>query len=222
LKIGIPDILPILCFALMGASALFMGFLFFEFGVKTLTGGTIFFAFMTLIPFSILVFLSYRFKIVIMTEKSIIVIIPFRLKYRNLNYITIEELDWELISNPRGGDVRKLIIKTNSGYQINILDVEFMNFDNLEKWLIDNTNLEQNLDKKFNIELQQAKSNWWLNMIVVVIIVVAFFFLSNIEIRADVRYSIQIALAIITWRLTHSLIKYQKTINENKRKKKQV
>jgi multidrug transporter EmrE-like cation transporter len=97
-----------------------------------------------------------------------------------------------------------------------------MNFDNLEEWLIDKTNIKQNLDKKFNIELKQAKSNWWLNIIVIVIIVVAFFFLSNIEIRADVRYPIQIALAIITWRLTHSLIKYQKTINENKRKKKQV
>jgi hypothetical protein len=178
-------------------------------------GATIFFVIFILLCYSMFGLLSYRFKIVAMTDNALIVIMPFRLQYKNLKFDSIDELNWDLWETFRMGDYRKLIIQTSSGFRTNISDLEFINYDSLEKWLVDRTTLKLNLDRKLNIELRQAKWNRWLNLIAIVMFVFFFFLFSNGQWGNNTGLAIQITMVIITWRLLVRLFKYQKLINES-------
>ena len=155
-----------------------------------------------------------------MTNKKFIVIAPFRFLIKSFSYDSIVDLKWDLWTTHKIGEYRKLLIKTSSGYQTNISDLEFINYDSLEKWLVNRISLELNLERKFYIEVQQAKWNKWLNIVVISLSVFLFFVLSNGPLRTDIRIPIQIIMIFILWRLVLRLIQYQQNINTSKRRRK--
>ena len=222
MRIGIPNVIPLFGYLFFGTVSIFMTILFFDKVDAEKTGVTIFLAIFILACYTTFGLLSYRFKVVVMTDKELIVIIPFRFQCKSFKFENIKDLKWDLWVTYKMGDYRKLVIQTSSGYVTNISDLEFINYDSLEKWLIDSTNLKLNLARKLNIELQQAKANRWLNIIAIVMFVFFFFVLSKGQMRTDVRFPIQIVMIIINWRLIIRLVQYQQRINENKKRRKLV
>ena len=106
----------------------------------------------------------------------------------------------------------------SSGYDINISDFEFINYDSLEKLLIEKANVKPDLSRKQNVELQQAKWNRWLNVLAIVMFVFYFFVISSGQMRTDIRFGVQVAIVIVTWRLVVRLVQYQQRINKNEQR----
>jgi hypothetical protein len=126
--------------------------------------------------------------------------------------------NWDLWETFRGGDYRKLSIRTSSGYGANISDLEFINYDRLEIWLLDKTNLELNLDRKLNIEVRQARWNRWLNLFIILMFVFFFGLLSTGNRNGTIDLVIRILMIIIGWRLVIRLLQYQQRINRDNKK----
>lgn len=192
-----------------------MTILFFNRVATATTGAVILFALFILMCYTMLVFLSYRFRIIVMTAKEFIIIVPFRFKRQSFRFDNVKYIKWNLWESNKTGDYRKLCIQTSSGYRTSISDLEFMNFDTLEAWLISRTDLKLNLNRKLSIELQQAKRNRWINIMVIVMILYFFFQFSNGQLSTDILFPIQVVMFITTWRLLVRLIQYQKTINKS-------
>jgi hypothetical protein len=182
--------------------------------VSTATvGASIFIALFMLLCYAMFGFMSYRFKIVVMTDKELIVIMPFRLQYKRFAFENIKDLKWDLWEARRLADYRKLTISTNSGFRMNISDLEFMNYDRLEQWLIKNTNVELNTARKLDIEVKQAKSNRWLNLVAIVMLMIIFFvFLLATPHRENVRLAVLMIIPIVVWRLLVHLVRYHERI----------
>jgi len=221
LRIGIPNFIPLFGYFFFGAGGTVMAISFFNKVDSATTGATIFVVIIILLCYAMLGIMSYRFKIIVMTGQELIAIMPFRLQYKCLKLDSIKSLKWELWEIQRLPDFRKLNILTASGYRLNISDLEFVNYDRLEKWLIENTNAERNLDWKLNVEVRQAKYNRWVNLVTLVIMVV-FFFVVPLSIRRgeNVKLVILITLSVIIWRLVAQLIRYQERIAAGRRKRR--
>ncbi|WP_162056168.1 hypothetical protein [Pontibacter pamirensis] len=215
MRIGIPNILPLFGYVFFGTLSIAMTTLFLDKFATATTGAVVFLAVFILVCYIMFVLLSYRFKIVVMTDKELIFIIPFRFKLQSFKFDNIKHLKWDLWETYKMGDYRKLVIQTSSGYLTSISDLEFINYNSLETWLINKTDLKLNLDRKLDIELQQAKWNRWLNVVAIVMFVFFFFLFSKGQLRTDIRFPIQIAIVIIIWRLLARLIQYQQKINES-------
>ena len=216
MRIGIPNFLPLFGYIFFGAVSASMTIIFLDKVDTATTGATIFFAICILLCYTMFGLLSYRFKLVVMTDNAVIVIMPFRFQYRNLKFDSITELKWDLWETFRAGDYRKLIIQTSAGFRTNISDLEFINYDSLEQWLVNKTTIELNFDRKLNIELRQAKWNRWLNLIVIVMFGFFFFLFSSGKWENNTGLAIRITIVVITWRLLVRLFRYQKLINESK------
>jgi hypothetical protein len=219
LRIGIPNVLPLFGFLLFGTFSILLTISFLDKVDAETTGASIFFVIFILSCYAMFSLLCYRFKVIIMTESKLVIVLPFRFQFRVFKFESIQDLKWDLWGIHRLGDYRKLNILTSSGYRTNISDLEFINYDSLEKRLIDKTDVKLNLHRKMNVELQQAKWNKWLNLVVIVMFVLFFFLLSNGRMRTDIRFGIQIAIVIITWRLVARLVQYQQRINRSKQRK---
>ncbi|QSE97227.1 hypothetical protein [Fulvivirga lutea] len=216
MKLGIPNILPLIGFTFFGAISISMSILFFDKVDSATTGSTIFFALFLLMCFGMFGILCYRFKIVVMTDKKLIIIIPFRFQFKTFTFENIKSLKWDLWETFKMGDYRKLSIQTNSGYLTNISDLEFINYDSLEKWLMKKTTLELNLDRKFYNEVQQAKWNKWVNIIVILLV---GFFMLLFATGNNFNFIVPLFLAIIIWRLIVKLVQYQQRINESRQRR---
>lgn len=219
MRIGIPNVLPLFGFFLFGTISILFTILFFDKVDAETTGMTIFFAVFILLCYAMVGLLSYRFKVIIMTDKELIIVLPFRFQHNTFKFSNIENLKWDIWGIHRLGDYRKLNISTSSGYLTNISDFEFINYDSLEKWLVDKTDIKLNLDRKLKVELQQAKWNRWLNVIAIVMFVFYFFILSSGQMRTDIHFGVQVAIVIVTWRLVVRLVQYQQRINRNEQRK---
>jgi hypothetical protein len=220
LRIGIPNFIPLFGYLFFVAIGIKMPILYFE-KLETATSGMTIFIIILILSCSLMIgVLSYRLKFVVMTDNRIIVIMPFRLQYRSLKYDNVVNLKWKLWTTYKMGDYRKLIILTGSGYQINISDLEFINYDRLECWLIDKTNLKLNLSQKLKIELEQAKYNRWLNLLVILFSLFILHIFSTKQNQSDVIVIIQIIIAVIIWRLALRLYQYQQLIAIHKQQRK--
>lgn len=220
MRLGIPNILPLIGYLLFWTISIFMTFIFLDKYETATTGDTIFVVISLLFCFIIIAFLSYRFKIVLLTDKSIKIITPFRFQLKDIKFSDLTNLNWDLWGTYRTGDYRRLTITTSSGFQANISDFEFINYDSLEKWVLERTSLDINFNKKLNVELQQAKWNKWTNLFIIGVLIFFFILLSNEHSDNIMNISIRIAMIFITWRLIVKLIQYQKRIDGNKKKRK--
>lgn len=195
--------------------------LFFDKAATASIGPTIFFVIFILLCYAMFGIMSYRFKIIIMTGKELIVIKPFRLQQKRFKFDSIKSLKWELWEIYRMPDFRKLNILTTAGDRLNISDLEFINYDRLEKWLIENANVELNLGWKRNVEVRQAKFNRWLNLVAIVMLSFIFFVvLLSTPHRESVRLAVLITIPVIMWRLLVHLTRYQERIAAARRKRR--
>ena len=212
--------MPLFGFALSGAASILLTTSILDDKADTgSTGANIFLVIFTLASYWTFGLLSYHFKIIFMTEKELVVVSPVRFQYRKFEFEGIDDLTWKLLGIYRIGDFRQLNILTSSGYRTNISDFEFINYDSLEKWLIDRTDIKLNLKRKLDVELQQARGNRWTNILIIALLVFFFFKLAfNQRTRTDIDTGIQIAFAILTWRQVVRLIQYQRLINKSKKK----
>jgi hypothetical protein len=211
--------LPFIGYLLFWTIGIFMTIIFLDKYETATTGAIIFFLTFLLLCYFMVGLLSYRFKIVLLTEEEIKVIIPFRFQFQEFKFSDVAEIKWDLWGTYRTGDYRKLIITNSSGLQTNISDLEFINYDSLEKWILERTSLTLNLERKLNVELQQAKVNRWLNLFIIVVFIFFFFLLSSGQRDNNINIGIRIAMVFITWRLIVRLVQYQKRINENNQRR---
>jgi hypothetical protein len=151
-----------------------------------------------------------------------IVLRPFRFQLRIIDFDTIKRIDWSIWSIHRLGDYRNLTITTDD-YKTNFSDFEFINFNNLESFLLDKTKVtsEFNLTTKKNVELEQAKENRWWNLIAILMSIV---FLAMISFNGKTWTGLhiaQIAITLFIIRMTIVFIEYQNRIRDyNKESRK--
>jgi hypothetical protein len=166
--------------------------------------------------------LSYRLRIVLMTNDKIKIMTPFKFQLRTIDFDNIKKIDWNIWSIHKLGDYRKLTITTEN-FKTNLSDFEFINFNGLESFLLDKTKVTSkfNLSTKQNVELSQAKENRWWNLIA---ILMSAFFLAMISFNGKTGTGKVIAQIIITFlviRLTVVFVEYQNRIRDfNKKKRK--
>jgi len=216
LKIGIPNIIPFFGYIFFAAASVQSTIMFLNKVGGATVGAAIFLMAFLLMCFAMFGLISYRLKIVVMTWKGLIIAMPFRFQYRRFEFDNIKDLKWDLWVTHKMGDYRKLTIQTHSGYRTNISDLEFINYDSLEQWLVDRTNLKLNLDRKLHVELQQAKANRWPNILVIALLIFFLVLLLGTPVNPDVRAAIAIVIVLIIGRLVSRLIQYQQRINENR------
>jgi hypothetical protein len=219
LRIGLPNILPLVSFLFFGATSVAMTILFFDKVDTTEIGPTIFFVIFLLLCYGTFGLLSFRFKVVVMTHNRLIIVFPFRLSLHGFTYDNIDDLKWDLWQMFKMGDYRKLAIRTKSGYKTNISDLEFINYDSLEKWLMTRTKLQFNLDRKTNIEVQQAKYNKWVNIVVIFIAVLLTLVITTERGDSNIRVVVPVVLVLTIWRMVVRLIQYQQRINESRQRR---
>ena len=183
------------------------------------TGATIFFVIFLLLCYGMFGLFSFRFKIVVMTGNKVIVVFPFRLKLQSFTYDNIEGLKWDLWETFKLGDYRKLTIQTKSGFVTNISDLEFINYDSLEKCLVTRTNIELNLDRKVYVEVQQAKYNKWVNIGTILVVGFFTFLIANGHSDNNIKNIILVVLILTIWRMLVRLVQYQQRINESRQRR---
>jgi hypothetical protein len=196
-----------------------MSILFFDKVDTAETGATVFFVIFLLLCYGMFGLLCFRFKIVAMTENRIVIIFPFRLKLQSFTYDKVDDLKWDLWQTFKLGDYRKLIIKINTGDQTNISDLEFINYDGLEKYLIARTKLELNLDRKTYVEVQQAKYNKWINMVAILVIGFFIFLIATGHSGNNIRTITLVVLIFVIWRMLVKLVQYQQRINDSRQRR---
>ncbi len=123
-------------------------------------------AIMSLIFICILLYLLFKFKILIVNKNIIISIHPFILKVNTIDITKINNVKWTNFPAFKGTIYRKVVLKQGK-YKIEISDLEFENFESLVRSLNGNTS-------KHKITIEQAKSN---NSMMIFNIIVLFVFL---------------------------------------------
>jgi hypothetical protein len=149
------------------------------------------------------------------------VIRPFRFQLKTIDLDDIKKIDWNIWSIHKLGDYRNLTITTDN-FKANFSDFEFINFNRLERFLLDNTKVTSKFDLtiKQNVELSQAKGNRWWNLVA---ILMSAFFLAMISFNGKTGTGKLIAQIIITFliiRLTVVFVEYQNRISDFNRKKR--
>lgn len=121
------------------------------------------------------VVLSYRMKVLILGQSGFTIVFPFRLHARTHKYSDVAQISWQIWEQYRIGDTRQLIFTTAHGQSYSIADLEYWNFDTLEKTLLARTNTLPNLNARDRIRSRQAKANFWFNVISVPLLTVFLF-----------------------------------------------
>tara|TARA_B110000879_G_C10873316_1_gene393818 strand:- start:8 stop:667 length:660 start_codon:yes stop_codon:yes gene_type:complete len=114
--------------------------------------GKIIMGFMILLFIGIFFYSLYKFRILIIDNKSIVSIYPFLLKKEKIDLTKIKKLKLENFFAFKGTTYRKIKLTDFSG-TMEITDLEFENFEKLT------SELKLNQNKKREIDLEQAKSN---------------------------------------------------------------
>ena len=123
-------------------------------------------AVMSLIFFCILLYLLYKFRILIVNKNNIISIHPFILKVNTIDITKTKNVRWRNFPAFKGTIYRKAEIKQGK-FKIDISDFEFENFESLVRSLNGNTD-------KLKMTIEQAKSN---NSMMIFNIIILFGFL---------------------------------------------
>jgi uncharacterized membrane protein len=97
--------------------------------------------------------------------------------------------------------------------------LEFINYDSLEKWLMERTGLEFNLDRKTYVEVQQAKYNRWVNLVAILMVGFFTFLIATGRNDNNIRTAILLILVLIIWRLCVRLVQYQQRIKESRQRR---
>lgn len=121
---------------------------------------------MSLVFICILLYLLYKFRILIINKNNIISIHPFILKVNRIDITKTKNVKWKNFPAFKGTIYRKAEIKQGK-YKIDISDFEFENFESLVSSLNGNTS-------KYKIAIEQAKSN---NSMMIFNIILLFGFL---------------------------------------------
>ena len=111
--------------------------------------------------------LTYRYKLVVIGRSSLVVVKPFHFHYKSIDFEKISKVNWKIWETLKIGDYRKIEVKTVDNYKLYFSDLEFSNFDHLEGLLIEKVGSKADLAQKKTIEIQQAKSNKWLNIMLI-------------------------------------------------------
>lgn len=123
-------------------------------------------AVMSLIFFCILLYLLYKFRILIVNKNNIISIHPFILKVNTIDITKTKNVRWRNFPAFKGTIYRIAEIEQGK-FKIDISDFEFENFESLVRSLNGNTG-------KLKITIEQAKSN---NSMMIFNIIILFGFL---------------------------------------------
>jgi hypothetical protein len=219
LKIGIHNIIPTVAYVLYTAGCIFLTIsLFNKFDAEVEASGTIIlYALLILACYAMFGLLSFHLKFIFLTDNKMTVIRPFRFQFRTIALDDIKKIDWNTWSVPKLGDYRKLTITTGD-FKTNFSDFEFINFNRLERFLLDKTKVTSkfNLTIKQNVELSQAKENRWWNLVA---ILMSVFFLIMISFNGKTGVA-QVAIVLLIIRLTVVFVEYQNRISHFNRKRR--
>ncbi len=183
------------------------------------TGMGIFVTVLALFSYGTFFFLSYRLTIILMNDDEVWVLKPFRFKYVKFRMNEIKDLTWNFWGVPRFGDYRQLAITTTSGVQTKITDFEFINYDRLERRLMENTTLKLNLRRKREVEINSARANRWLNVAAIAMCVYGIIDFARSPMYRPALFVLQIILSLVAVLLIFRLVQYQSLINSKSSKK---
>lgn len=211
MKIGIYNIFTTFWFLIMLLSS---GTLtYFSFNKNLYSGDTILIvkiviAIMSLIFICVLLYLLYKFRILIVNKNHFISIHPFILKINTIDISKTRNLKWKNFSAFKGTIYRKVELKQGKN-KIDISDLEFENFENLVR------SLNRNLNKD-KITIEQVKSNNLMMIFNVILLSGFLFFLvfntnwKNIHNAELIFFLINIILLFASIKRVY---KYRKVIN---------
>jgi hypothetical protein len=216
MKIGKPNLLPSYAYLLSLVGSIFcLKSIIFDF--DKLSKGTFYYlCILASISFYFLIFLSYNIKIVIFKQHHFIYFAPFRFFYKKHKYTTISSLNWEILMlDNRLGHFKEIIVNFNDANKsIKLSDLEFYNFNSIEKWLLIRINKKINLNKRNKIYLEQAKSNIWYYFIWLVLLLIFLISIATNEKNGCISHSIQVILLFLIFRISYIIIKYRKLIKK--------
>lgn len=186
---------------------------YFSFNKNLYSGDTILIvkiviAIMSLIFICVLLYLLYKFKILIVNKNHFISIHPFILKINTIDISKTRNLKWKNFSAFKGTIYRKVELKQGKN-KIDISDLEFENFENLVR------SLNRNLNKD-KITIEQVKSNNLMMIFNVILLSGFLFFLvfntnwKNIHNAELIFFLINIILLFASIKRVY---KYRKVIN---------
>lgn len=215
MRIGIHNIIPTFAYILYAVGCIFLtNFLFNDLDAQVETAGTvILYIALILACYAMFGLLSFHLKFVFITENKVTVVRPFRFQFETIDLGDIKKIDWNTFSIQRLGDYRKLTLTTDD-FKMNFSDFEYINFNSLERFLLDKASLSGkfNLTSKQDVELSQAKGNRWWNLTAILI---SMFFLAMISWNGKsgtVKLIAQIGIAMLIIRLSKVFLEYQKRI----------
>lgn len=186
---------------------------YFSFNKNLYSGDTILIvkiviAIMSLIFICVLLYLLYKFRILIVNKNHFISIHPFILKINTIDISKTRNLKWKNFSAFKGTIYRKVELKQGKN-KIDISDLEFENFENLVR------SLNRNLNKD-KITIEQVKSNNLMMIFNVILLSGFLFFLvfntnwKNIHNAELIFFLINIILLFASIKRVY---KYRKVIN---------
>ena len=219
MKVSVHNLIPSFSYLISCIIGIFISFQFFSDLEKIESDLKILTIILLITILSILIVLSYYLKFIIFYDTKISIIRPFRFQFYSFKYHEIKDIEWDILAVDRLADYRRLTIYTDN-FKINFSDFEYMNFNSLEKILLEKTKsiLKYNLANKRRIELEQAKSNRWFNLIWILMLT---YFLVHFTLNTKHNlHIIQITLIIIIYRMIVVLVEYQKRIRGHKLKRR--
>jgi hypothetical protein len=220
LKIGIHNIIPTVGYLLYTTACIFLTFILFNKIDLETPGTVIVWLLFILACYAMFGLMSYHLKFILLTDKKLTVVRPFRFQFITIEFEAIINIDWNIWSVPKSGDYRNLTIRTNN-FKINFTDFEFINFNSLEKFILEKTNVTSkfNLTIKQNVELAQAKENRWWNLIWILMLFVFLILVSFNEKIGNQKLIIQVVIIGLIIRLTVVSLEYHNRIKSFNRKK---
>jgi hypothetical protein len=215
LKIGIHNIIPAFGYILYTTLCIFLAITLFDRFDAEAPGTIILWLILILACYTMLGLMSYNLKFIWMTDEKMTVLRPLRFQFEIIEFKDIITIDWNIWSAPKLGDYRNLTIKTNN-FKTNFSDFEFINFNSLERFILDKTQVSSqfNLKIKRNVELAQARENRWWNLAVILML---FIFLVLVSLNGETGWQkliIQTVIIVVIIRLVVVFIEYQKRIND--------
>lgn len=142
----------LICSNVLSYLSLFKGLLFRD----LILIAKFFLAVLILINIIVIAFVIYRFRLIIITKQSILIIYPFRFLIIKTKLNKIKNLSWNSYIDSKAIYYRQLTFNTENNKSIILCDKEFENLDYIAKSICQSTIANK---KVHQLNIERAKSN---------------------------------------------------------------
>lgn len=159
MKLGIINIntffvvlIILICSSILSYISIFKGLLYGD----LIWIAKFFLALMILINIFVIAFIIFKFRLLIITNRDIFILYPFRFLLLKTKIDKIKNLSWKSYVDSKAFFYRQLTFRTESNKSISLCDKEFENLDYISQSLGQNTIANKKIQQ---LNIQRAKSN---------------------------------------------------------------